>query len=370
QGDTGPQGEIGFQGLSGPQGVQGVSGPQGVQGAVLPLSQAFSIWNFNSATLSTLNEFSTNDPTLQNVTSFGISYYDIYNVDHTDWFAQIQNFVQNKQITYLYVIEEGNTPTRGLYKVDQVEDNGGLGYDLSVSPVIFGGTFTNGLTYSITWVANGSMGETGSQGETGPQGDFGPQGEMGLQGDMGPQGFQGETGPQGFQGDMGPQGDQGDMGPQGFQGIIGFQGQTGPQGRMGNTGLQGYSGPQGEIGYQGDTGPQGFQGDFGLQGMQGPLGNPALNITFGPTTSISVTHSSSVYPLIQLIDTFGNTFIPNSIIHTSTSEFILNFATESSGTIIIGGGAGPQGEMGVQGYQGEIGPQGDIGFQGISGPQG
>jgi hypothetical protein len=135
-------------------------------------------------------------------------------------------------------------------------------------------------------------------------------------------------------------------------------------------GAQGISGPQG------NTGPQGFTGP------QGPAGNPALNGSFTNVTSITVTHSSGVYPIIQFLDNQGYNFLPDSILHTSTSSIAIVFATTSTGTYIIGGGAGPQGIKGATGADGVIGtngntgnqgftgPQGNTGFQGLTGPQG
>jgi hypothetical protein len=55
------------------------------------------------------------------------------------------------------------------------------------------------------------------------------------------------------------------------------------------------------------------------------------------------------------LDDSGNTIIPISIIHTSVSSFDVTFATTSSGTVVIGGGEGPQGVQGFQGDQGSSG---------------
>jgi hypothetical protein len=89
---------------------------------------------------------------------------------------------------------------------------------------------------------------------------------------------------------------------------------------------------------EGATGPQGPQGEQGV--------NPTLNLTFSSVESFTVTHNSGVYPLVQVLDDEGNYFVPTFIVHTSTSSFDLNFATYSSGTVLVGGGAGPQGPVG------------------------
>jgi len=179
----------------------------------------------------------------------------------------------------------------------------------------------------------------------------------------------------------------GARGPQGFQGSQGGAG--GGTGNQGNTGPQGFQGVQGGLGggtgSQGDTGPQGFQGFYGPQGLEGAQGGlgggtPTLNISFSSVGSYSVSHNSGAYPLIQILDDTGSFFIPDSIIHTSTSSFDVFFATSSTGTILVGGSNGPQGFQGFQGVQGgagggtgsqgDTGPQGFQGNQGFQGPQG
>ena len=133
----------------------------------------------------------------------------------------------------------------------------------------------------------------------------------------------------------------------------------------------GVAGPQG---FQGNTGPQGFtgpQGETGLQGATGPLGS-SRNDSFTSSTSYNINHGLGFYPPVAIVNGLGNVIMPTSIVHNSTSDYTVTFATSTSGTIITGGGGdmGPQGfqgETGSQGFQGETGPQG---FQGGSGPQG
>ena len=55
-----------------------------------------------------------------------------------------------------------------------------------------------------------------------------------------------------------------------------------------------------------------------------------------------MTHSTLQYPLIQVIDSYGSIAVPESVTHNTTSNFSVTFATVSSGTIIYGGGSGPQ----------------------------
>ncbi len=123
--------------------------------------------------------------------------------------------------------------------------------------------------------------------------------------------------------------------------------------------------------------PVSILGISGITGAQGPVAEFMSIVTFSSVTSIFVTHSSGKYPLVQVFDNTGNIFVPDSIIHGTTNSFQMNFATVSTGTIIYGGGAGPQGMVGPTGPSGgPVGPtglQGDTGptgLQGVTGPQG
>ncbi len=67
-----------------------------------------------------------------------------------------------------------------------------------------------------------------------------------------------------------------------------------------------------------------------------------MSITFSAVTTISVTHSAQQYPLVQIVDSNGEVMIPQTLTHNSISNFTVVFGTVSSGTIIYGGGSGPQ----------------------------
>jgi hypothetical protein len=395
QGVTGPQGLTGIQGSTGPQGntgVQGFTGPQGytgIQGSTGP--QGFTGVQGNTGPQGFTGNQGETGP---------------------------QGFTGNQGTTG----PQGHTGVQGF-----------TGLQGSTGPQGFTGN--QGFT--------GPQGYTGIQGSTGFQGETGPQGFTGLQGETGPQGFtgnQGETGPTGNQGFTGPQGStglQGFTGPQGpasnpnvsltfssvitigvthnsgqypfvqtfdesgnvfipkylihtstssFQitfattssGVIIYGGGAGPQGPIGEPGVPGDpGGPVGPTGLQGNTGPQ------------GPAVQPNISITFSSSDLITITHNSGSYPFVQIFDDTGNVFVPDSIVHSTTASFELVFGTYTSGTIIYGGGAGPQGPVGdpgppggppgptgiqgttgPQGYQGFTGPQGFTGNQGVSGPQG
>jgi len=97
-------------------------------------------------------------------------------------------------------------------------------------------------------------------------------------------------------------------------------------------------------GTKGETGPQGSFG--GPQGPQGPYPLPNVIQTFSNVLTYSVNHNSGIYPFVQLIDNIGDVFIPEAILHTSTYSFDLTFATESSGSVVVGGAIGPQGSNG------------------------
>jgi hypothetical protein len=95
----------------------------------------------------------------------------------------------------------------------------------------------------------------------------------------------------------------------------------------------------------------------------------ARNDSFTSVTYSTVNHNSGAYPLVQILDNYGQNLIPESIEHVSTNTFNVYFTTASTGTIITGGAIGPQGGTGPQGPNGTTG-SGATGSQGVTGPIG
>ena len=56
---------------------------------------------------------------------------------------------------------------------------------------------------------------------------------------------------------------------------------------------------------------------------------------FTSQTSVTVTHSFGNYPIVQVLDSNGDMFIPLTIEHTSTSAFTVTFSASTTGTIIF-----------------------------------
>jgi hypothetical protein len=130
----------------------------------------------------------------------------------------------------------------------------------------------------------------------------------------------------------------------------------------------GPTGYTGSTGQTGDTGPTGQTGDTGQTGATGPTGSfvNARNDYFEGVTTITITHNSGIYPVVQVLEdltTSVEKIIPDSIIHGSTDSFTVNFSASTTGWILIGGGSGSSGS-------GEIGPQGPVGQTGQTGPTG
>jgi len=326
----GSQGEQGPSGLSGVTGSQGPTGPQGVQGR----AGVSLVNNFATASVITVTHSLNGYPLVQAKNSSGLQ-------------------INSTSYSVNYISEDAFTVTFDSPISGSILSGGGL-----TGPQGFQGP--TGPTGP-----QGFFGNTGPQGKTGPQGTQGRTG-AGVQGPIGPTGIQGETGPQGFQGEQGP---QGDLGPQGYQGPIGI---TGPQGR---TGIQGSTGPQGMgiTGPQGDQGPQGHQGFQGTTGPRGLDANSTLQTTFTNRQSITVTHSFGGYPIVQSLNSNGNSIQSSSysVFYGSTNSYTITFNGTYSGTILSGGGlTGPQGVQGFQGRTGPTGPQGFQGRQGFTGPQG
>ncbi len=261
QGETGPQGPQGEQGLQGETGPQGPQGEQGLQGpagkGIVSITQTSSNGNVDTYTI--------------NYTDNTTSTFTVTNGVDGQGTNQTLT-ISGNQLT----ISGGNTIT--LPSGGTGGGNDGRGIQEITGPVttglqdIYTIYYTDGTT-SVFTVTNGAAGE---QGPAGPQG---PQGEQGLQG------LQGETGPQGPQGEQGPAGPQGPQGEQGLQGLQGETGPQGPQGEQGPAGPQGPQGPQGEQGLQGETGPQGPQGE------QGPAGNGISSIAKTSTAGLVDTYT-------------------------------------------------------------------------------
>uniref|UniRef100_A0A4W5LSR5 Fibrillar collagen NC1 domain-containing protein n=1 Tax=Hucho hucho TaxID=62062 RepID=A0A4W5LSR5_9TELE len=125
--------------------------------------------------------------------------------------------------------------------------------------------------------ASGPAGLKGGEGPQGPSGPVGSPGERGAAGPAGPIGLSGRTGPQGPPGPAGEKGGPGEKGPQGPAGRDGVQGPVGLPGPAGPQGPPGEDGDKGEVGEPGQKGSKadkGEQGPPGPAGLQGPIGNP------------------------------------------------------------------------------------------------
>jgi hypothetical protein len=163
---SGPQGNIGPQGLAGETGIQGYSGPQGFQGSTG--NQGFtgpqgSQGPAGSTGIPGVSEWTFNGAWASNVVP---AIGEIYTYNGESWYS-------------------GGSAS-GTPSVAN-------GWDLLSAK---GSTGPQGV----------AGGGTGSQGSTGPQGNTGNQGSTGPQGVGGPTGVQGYTGPQGTTGAQGPTG--------------------------------------------------------------------------------------------------------------------------------------------------------------------
>lgn len=71
-----------------------------------------------------------------------------------------------------------------------------------------------------------------------------------------------------------------------------------------------------------------------------PVGNEYLDATYGrqnvpftDETTVTVTHNLGVYPMVQVMDSSGNVFLPD-VKHSSINAFTVTFAEQTTGTII------------------------------------
>uniref|UniRef100_A0A8C7Q639 Fibrillar collagen NC1 domain-containing protein n=1 Tax=Oncorhynchus mykiss TaxID=8022 RepID=A0A8C7Q639_ONCMY len=196
----------------------------------------------------------------------------------------------------------------------------------------------------------GSAGKEGAKGDPGPQGASGKDGPAGLRGFPGERGLPGASGPAGLKGGEGP---QGPSGPVGSPGERGAAGPAGPIGLSGRTGPQGPPGPAGEKGGPGEKGPQGpagrdgVQGPVGLPGPAGPQGPPGEDGDKGEVGEPGQKGSKADK---------GEQGPPGP--------------AGLQGPIGNPGPAGGDGEPGPRGQQGMFGQKGDEGSRGFPGPPG
>jgi hypothetical protein len=201
QGVQGPQGFQGTQGVQGPQGVQGVQGPQGVQGFQGRQGvQGFTgidgmdgsnsgRWALRSTTISTpgATEFYTNSATPTSITSISVNAASL-NGSYGTWLEALEDFLNSGNLPILQIYRVGFSTVFGIYEVASMTitlDRGGSpAYaDLTLTPIVGGGSLTILREYAISWIVNGTKGVTGS---TGPTGATGTTGLTGATGPTGP----------------------------------------------------------------------------------------------------------------------------------------------------------------------------------------
>lgn len=57
------------------------------------------------------------------------------------------------------------------------------------------------------------------------------------------------------------------------------------------------------------------------------------NVPFTDKTSVTVTHNLGVYPIVHVVDSSGNVFLPD-VNHASVNAFTVTFAEQTTGVII------------------------------------
>jgi hypothetical protein len=78
------------------QGSQGVSGPQGPQGVVVSMALPSARWTYlTGGVLDQTKVFVSNNALLSNISTFEISYLDIYDIDYYNWFSVTRINLQN-----------------------------------------------------------------------------------------------------------------------------------------------------------------------------------------------------------------------------------------------------------------------------------
>jgi len=66
----------------------------------------------------------------------------------------------------------------------------------------------------------------------------------------------------------------------------------------------------------------------------GAAGASVVNSSFTSQTSVTINHSLGYYPIVQAIDNAGALLIPATVVHASTSQFTITFASSTTGNIL------------------------------------
>uniref|UniRef100_A0A672LD92 Collagen, type XI, alpha 1a n=1 Tax=Sinocyclocheilus grahami TaxID=75366 RepID=A0A672LD92_SINGR len=232
----------------------------------------------------------------------------------------------------------------------------------------------------------GRQGPKGVAGKPGPRGQRGPTGPRGARGARGPTG---KSGPKGTAGNDGPPGPPGERGPQGPQGPVGFSGPKGPPGPPGKDGLPGHPGQRGETvsdlpinltnmsimrGHPGPPGPPGEQGLPGAGGKEGAKVNEVHVFS-------QIEYMEGKYKQ-KIIDCLGGDGEPGprgqqGMFGQKGDEGSRGFTgppgpigLQVSAAVPMTGPKGERGEKGEAGPSGAAGPAGPKGPPGDDGPKG
>ena len=165
-GATGPTGATGATGATGPTGPTGVTGPDGMDGS----NSGRWALRSTSGTVTGNGQFATNNVTTSLVTSLRITDIAANSADYSSWLSAVNTLLSAGQTPYIQIYEVDNFNVVGIWEVTNATD-GGTYWDLTVSNLVAGGSFTALESYTLSWVSNGATGPTGPIGATGPTGN-------------------------------------------------------------------------------------------------------------------------------------------------------------------------------------------------------
>lgn len=141
-------------GANGPNGVDGVDGSNS------------SRWGFTTAFTSPFDPgskfFCTDNSTIASIANISISTSDAASNNFYNWLNYINSSVSSGREVLLQLTEVGNTSIMGIFQIGTAIDQTTY-FDFVVSNVIMsGGSLTDSLLYSISYIVDGAQGATGA----------------------------------------------------------------------------------------------------------------------------------------------------------------------------------------------------------------
>ena len=320
-------------GAAGPAGATGATGATGAGGNDGANSGRwiFDLSASAPATAPAAGKFSVDDTTVANVMDIRLNVDNEDIISYEAWRdAAVAAYGAGKPL-YIQITEVADNSIIGIWEVT-APPTSNVSYTIfPVTNIVGNGSFTDSVSYTLSWVTGGEIGATGPTGPTGPIGLPGAQGPTGPTGATGPIGPIGLTGPTGNTGPTGP------TGPTGSTGVLEFYYQDTPPVGTGTNSIG-----EGAVWYHTLTGvqyiyvydidlssyqwvtPTWLAGPTGATGPTGPPGSGSQTLAdtllIGNVASTDINMSDYSISNLYAIDNLGK--LTSTVSVTSTVETV------------------------------------------------